>query len=87
MNKKQLICAWVLAIIMILFIIKGGFKYDRHTEIVYSKKSELSHFFIPLNRSPLNRSWRFVNNPDIRITLSLIILGSLLIYTLKDKKK
>lgn len=72
MNKKQLIVMWILGILVIFVIIINGFEYQDY----YKRYS-----------TARTHGWYFSNKPDIRIILSSIILGGLLIYTFRDGRK
>jgi len=71
MNKKQLIVAWVMGII--LFVVWG---------LIFSNYGEITIHFAASRESissPINLLF-FLSYP-------ILIIGSLLIYTLRDKKK
>lgn len=66
MNKKQLIVAWGIALIICSIIITGGFTHWEMSDKL---------------------GWYFDKQPGERTITILIILGGLVLYTLRDKKK
>jgi hypothetical protein len=83
MNKKQLIVAWLIGITIcatFLYYPKRYFVGLEGSQVFFEKfdkNNKLARLAMPVMQ------WGYV----IPICLSILIIGGLLIYTLKDKKK
>lgn len=83
MNKEHLIVAWVMAIFIISFILcapkyyilYGG--YRGNIKLSYQEATDFQK-----KRAVLKTDWDFV----FQSSLITLIIGGLLIYTLRDKK-
>jgi hypothetical protein len=78
MNKKQLIVAWVIGIIICILIISTPKEY-----LMRSSSGGYYKVSIPNPYTITKIQWDFV----LRYSLVTLIIGGLLIYTLRDKKK
>ena len=77
MNKKQLIVAWIMGVIICFVLFLGT------QSIYYGQLYGIGEY-----------KWQFVSLPVgiifqiiISYIIPILIIGSLLIYTLRDKKK
>ena len=77
MNKKQLIVAWVMGIYLCIFIFYKQYVYP---QIMTKIKLGLEPSYLTKSLAPI---YPFVYYSIFPV----LILGSLLIYTLRDKKK
>lgn len=77
MNKKQLIIIWIMGIIICLSFITTPRKYIVHLQ------GMVAEFDTPKPASYSVMKWE----QPIITSIVTLILGSLLIYTLRDKKK
>jgi hypothetical protein len=73
MNKKQLIVAWIMGILICIS--------SYHS---YYRPHVLSIWYAETGKEP--KSYISVNQLILR-TIPILIIGSLLIYSLRDKKK
>jgi len=79
MTKKQLTVAWIMGIV-IIFIILNAPKYYLHPT---STGNYFKQDTPPSPRSYPNTDWNFIMSGS----LIVLIIGGLLIYTLRSKKK
>ena len=77
MNKKQLIVAWVITAILCLIIL---FAPQKH---ISNSQGYIRVFDTPNRYTIPKIQWGFV----LQRSLVIILIGSLLVYTLRDKKK
>lgn len=88
MNKKQLIVAWIkdnrILIVLWLMGIAICSTFLLYPKRYFSSMGGSQYFFdYPRDRTLPVIQWGYV----IPLCLSILIIGSLLIYTLRDKKK
>ena len=76
MNKKQLIVAWVMGIIISVVLIVTPKMY-------YAENGYINGSFSIVDKLAPLTNWSIVLN----YSLIVLIIGGLLIYTLRDKKK
>jgi len=83
MNKKQLIVAWVIGSIIIIIVVAGLVYSSFYYNIICYSPTTTWHSektFIEVLRSQ-------VNLPVLKVYVFVIILGILIIYFLRYKKK
>jgi len=88
MNKRQLVVVWVIAILLSMGAIASTYKFT------YCEPNNIDSLLREEN-DPIVKTWHAdsTNNPYlimsnlIRYMLPVMIIGSILIYTLKSKKK
>jgi len=84
MNKKQLIVAWVMGIIIsTILVITPKIGYYQNCYIKYKESLQASPYTQTLRMLTPLINWNLV----LGHSLIVFIIGGLLIYTLRDKKK
>ena len=82
MNKKQLIVAWVVGLLACFIFLSAPIKYVLKTsDGTFVRYSEPAPGYA--NRGNAELRWEII----VPRLLTVLILGGLLIYTLRDKKK